>query len=391
MTVKQKVGCGAMLRAIITRRAALAVSALFLLSAAFAGVGGAGAQAIPVAGVEPLVEPAPDLNPEPPKLAYVTESASGTSKVWVAAANGSDAKLLGLGQQPLLAPSGESVAVALFGTVAGDQEQGPSLGIYPSSGAPIADYLSLETAVATPAAWSPDSRYLAVVLQSNGTNDIADDSGLDVIDTQTGVVTTIAHGEVYGASFARDGSDKLVFGLSHSESFTGNVNLYTSEADGAGLRRITSDGHSLFPVWGPKYIAYDRERSRHLSPEYQIWLATPAGARVRKVTHISVGSLEQGLVPLAFSAGGSRLLAELEGEDTSNAYAVTVGSGRARAVTVHGQTVQAAGISGDGNMLLVDAGSFEQAPSSGRIETIPFAGGHAKVLVAHGAEASWND
>jgi WD40 repeat protein len=349
-----------MLRAISPRFAALAASALFLLTAAFATVGGASAETVP------------DLNPEPPKLAYVTETASGTSKVWLAAANGSDPKLLGLGQQPLLAPSGESVAVALFGTVVGDQEQGPSLGIYPSSGAPIADYLSLETAVAAPLAWSPDSRYLAVVLQSNGTNDIADDSGLDVIDTQTGVVTTIAHGEVYGASFARDGSDKLVFGLSHSESFTSDVNLYTSEADGAGLRLITSDGHSLFPVWGPKYIAYDRERSRHLSPEYQIWLATPAGVRVRKITHIAVGSL-------------------LQGEDTSNAYAVTVASGRARAVTVHGQTVQAAGISSDGSTLLVDAGSFEQAPFSGRIDAIPFAGGHAKVLVAHGAEGSWND
>jgi hypothetical protein len=372
-----------MSKAIIPRRAAFAVSALFLLSSAlfllssvFGAVGGAGAEVVA------------DLNPEPPKLAYVTETASGTSKVWLAAANGSGPKLLGLGQQPLMAPSGESVAVALFGTVVGDQEQGPSLGIYPSSGAPIADYLSLATAVATPVAWSPDSRYLAVVLQSNGTNDIADDSGLDVIDT--GVVTTIAHGEIYGASFARDGSDKLVFGLSHSESFTSGVNLYTSEADGAGLRRITSDGHSLFPLWGPKYIAYDRERNRHLSPEYQIWLATPAGVRVRRLTHIAVGSLVQGLVPLAFSASGSRLLAEFEGEDTSNAYAVTVASGSARSITVHGQTAQAAGISNDGSTLLLDAGSFEQPPSHGQIVTEPFAGGSAKVLVAHGAEASWN-
>jgi hypothetical protein len=368
-----------MLKLITLRWAAFAASGLFLLSSVFGAAGGASAEVVA------------DLNPEPPKLAYVTETASGTSKVWLAAANGSDPKLLGLGVQPLLAPSGQSVAVSLFGTVVGNQEQGPSLGIYPSSGAPIADYLSLETAVAAPAAWSPDSRYLAVVLQSNGTNDIADDSGLDVIDTQTGTVTTIAHGEIYGASFARDGSDRLVFGLSHSESFTSDVNLYTSEADGAGLRRITSDGHSLFPVWGPKYIAYDRERSRHLSPEYQIWLATPAGVRVRKLTHIAVGALLQGLVPLAFSANGSRLLAELEGEDTSNAYAVTVASGRARGITVHGQTAQAAGISSDGSTLLLDAASFEQPPSRGQIVTEPFAGGHAKVLAAHGAQGSWND
>lgn len=368
-----------MLKAITLCWAVLAASALFLLLSVFGAAGSAGAEVVA------------DLNPEPPKLAYVTETASGTSKVWLAAANGSDPQLLGLGQQPLLAPNGESVAVSLFGTVVGNQEQGPSLGIYPSSGAPIADYLSLETAVAVPVAWSPDSRYLAVELQSNGTNDIADDSGLDVIDTHTGVVTTIAHGEIYGASFARDGSDKLVFGLSHSESFTSNVNLYTSAADGAGLRRITSDGHSLFPVWGPKYIAYDRERNRHLSPEYQIWLGTPTALRVRKLTHIAVGALLQGLVPLAFSADGRRLLAELEGEDTSNAYAVNAVTGGARAVTVHGQSAQAAGISSDGSTLLLDAASFEQPPSHGQIVTVPFAGGHAKVLVAHGAEGSWND
>jgi hypothetical protein len=275
--------------------------------------------------------------------------------------------------------------------MAGDQERGPSLGIYPTSGAPIANYLKLETAVATPLAWSPDSRYLAVQLVSNGTNDIADDSGLDVIDTQTGALTTIAHGTIYGASFAHDGSDRLVFGLSHSEAFAAAVNLYTSEADGTGLHRITSDGHSLNPVWGPTYVAYDHERNRQLSPEYQIWLATPAGVRVRKLTHIVVGSLVQGLVPLAFSAAGGRLLAEFEGQDTSGAYAVSVASGRARSVTVHGQMVQGAGISSDGSMLLIDVGSFEQPPSHGRVEAIPFAGGPAKVLVAHGSQGSWND
>jgi Tol biopolymer transport system component len=332
-----------------------------------------------------------DPNPEPPRLAYLTETATSTPKVWIAALNGSDAKLLGPGQQPLLAPNGQSVAVSLFGAIVGAQEKGPSIGIYPVSGAPIADYLSLETAIATPVAWSPDSRYLAVELQSNVANDTPGHSGLDVIDTQTATVKQIAAGTIYGASFARDGTDRLVFGLSHSESLAGGVNLYMSEADGAGLHRITSDGHSLNPLWGPSYIAYDRERNRRLSPEYQIWLATPAGARVRRLTHIAVGSLVQGLAPLAFSSSGSRLLAEFEGQDTSGAYAVNVASGRARSVTVRGQMVQAAGISSDGGTLLLDAGSFEQPPSHGQIVTVPFSGGRAKVLVAHGAQASWND
>jgi hypothetical protein len=367
--------------------AALAAGAVFLASSASAAAPSAGAVSTPGRDAELVA----DLNPEPPKLAYVTETASATSKVWVAAANGSGAKLLGPGEQPLLSPNGASVAVSLFGIAPGAEEHGPAIGVYPASGAPVADYLSLETSTSTPLAWSPDSRYLAVYRQSNEVTDIAAGSGLDVIDTQTGAVSSIAEGEIYGASFARDGSDRLVFGLSHSESYGGAVNLYTSEADGAGLRRLTSDGRSLNPVWGPAYIAYDREQDRHLSPDFQIWLGTPTAMRARKLTHVAVGPLVQGLVPLAFSANGSRLLAEFEGEDTSNAYAVTVASGHARAVTVRRRTVQAAGISSDGSTLLLDAGSFEQAPSSGQIVTMPFAGGHATVLVAHGSQASWND
>jgi hypothetical protein len=368
-----------MLQAITPRWAALVVSAVALVGSAFVAVGSAGGVSIP------------DGQVEPPKLAYLTETATGSPKVWIAAANGSDAKLLGPGQQPLLAPNGQSVAVALFGTASGPQEHGPAIGIYPSSGAAIADYLSLEAATATPLAWSPDSRYLAVYAQSNGTVGIAAASSLDVIDTQTGTVATIAHGAIYGASFARDGSDRLVYALAHSLLATAKTNLYVAEADGAGVHPITSDGRSLLPVWGPTYIAYDRERARSLAPEYQIWLGTPTNPRVRKLTHVRVGSLVSGLAPLAFSADGARLLAEFGGEDTSEAYAVDVATGRARALHVGRQEVQGGGISSDGSRLLLDTNSFEQAPSRGRIVTVPWAGGSPTLLVAHGAQASWND
>jgi hypothetical protein len=385
MTVKQRVGCGAVLRLAIIPRAALAgpiatIAALLSLTALSAP--NAAAQAPGPASPEATV----------PRLAYVTETATSTSNVWLASATGGESRLLGPGTQPLLAPDGQSVAVSLFGATPGLHEHGPSIGVYSASGGPAAGYFDLETATATPLAWSPDSRYLAVYRQSNEPVLIAQGSGLDVLDVQTGAITSIAEGAIYGASFARDGSDRLVFALSHSLSPSAPVNLYESEVDGAGLHRITSNGRSLDPVWGPSYIAYDRERMRHLSPEYQIWLESPGGgAPVRRVTHIPVNALSQGLVPLAFSANGNRLLAEFEGEDNSDAYAVNVVSGHARAVTVRGRAVVGAGISASGSTLLIDENALFGPPSNARVATVPFAGGHAKVLVPHGAQASWNE
>jgi len=375
MTVKQRVGCGAMPRPASTLRALLATTVVFL-SLAASGVA--------------AEDPSNAGEPQQPRVAYVT--GTSTSKVWLASASGSEAKLLGPGEQPLLAPDGQLVAVSLFGVSSGVEEQGPALGLYSASGAPLVDYLNLETNTASPLAWSQDSRYLAVELQSTQIVDGKVASSLDVIDTQTQTVTQIAQGTIYGVSFAHDGSDKLVFGLSHSQSFAGGVNLYTSEPDGSGLQRLTSDGRSLNPLWGPRYIAYDRERTRKLSPEYQIWLASPSGgAPVRRVTHIAVDALAQGLVPLAFSASGDRLLAQFEGQDQSGAYAVNVVTGRAREVTVHGRAVIGAGISSSGSTLLIDENALFQPPSKARVASIPFAGGRSHVIVAHGSQASWNE
>lgn len=416
MTVKQRVGCGAMPqtgsavdrrgsavgRRSLVRLASLAsaTATLVLLALSLAPASSPARPAVShVAQATPdVLELTPDLTPDPsegapsPRLAYVTETATSTPNVWLATADGKEAKLLGPGDQPLLAPDGELVAASLIGATPGAEEHGPALGLYAASGAPVIDYLNIETSIPTPLAWSADSRYLAVAVQSTQIVDGRVASSLDVIDTQSGTVTTIAKGSVYGASFSHDGSDSLVFGLSHSESFAGEVNLYVSEPNGSGLRRLTSNGHSLNPVWGPRYIAYDRVRTRKLSPEYQIWLASPSdGAPVRRVTHVSVNALAQGLVPLAFSATGNRLVAEWEGQDQSGAYAVNVLSGRAREVTVHGRAVQGAGISSSGSTLLIDEGGLFQAPSKARVASIPFAGGRSHVLIAHGSQGSWNE
>jgi hypothetical protein len=354
------------------------------LVSAVAGALAAGTGAASAEG-PPAVSPVTSI----PRLAYVTSSnKQPESIVWVAAADGSSPLKLGPGFQPLLSPSGQSVAAGLFGP----SETGPLLALYPATGGTPQTFGDLSRQTAYPLAWSPDSRYVAVAMQSTAVKNVAAHSGLAILDTATGTLKTIATGVIYGASFAPDGTDQVVFGRSQSQNFTAPVNLYTAFATGAGLARLTSDGRSLNPVWGPKSIAYDRERLRRDdAPVYQIWLRGGSVGPPRRLTSIRVHTLVSGLVPLGFSSSGSRLLAEFEGQDTSEAWTVQVPSGRARPVRVKRQPVVGSGISRDGSHLLVYAGDFEGPSSSESIFTVPFSGSGPKLLVAHAAQPSWNE
>lgn len=350
------------------------------------------AAAAPAVALAPAPAPGPVQPPAPApvRIAYNTGNAHTLlPSVWVADADGQERKELGPGIAPLVSPNGQLVASDLL-SVDPNPEAGPSIAIYSTAGAPVAKYLSVATGTAAPLAWSPDSRYLAVSVQSNALKDIAPRSSLVVIDTVTGAVHTITNGSISGASFAPDGTDRIVYSRALSLSVNAGVNLYVSGPEGAGITRLTNDGRSLNPLWGPHYIAYDRERPRHESPEYQLWLRSPAGGAPKKLTNVSVAPLLAGLVPIAFSADGTSLVAEFVGEDTSEAWTVRVPSGRAHRIIVHGKPVVAAGISRDGLWVLVDELSFENAPSFGRVAEIPFTGGPSKVLIPHGAQASWN-
>jgi hypothetical protein len=341
-----------------------------------------------------LCAPAAGAEPEsqiaiPRRIAYVTDSTKQPEpEVWAALATGAEPRVLGPGIEPQIAPNGALVAAGLFGG-----EHGPSLAVYTVAGATAPLRLGeLARQDAMPLAWSPDSRYLAVALTSPGIKNVPAHSGLGVLDMTTGKLRQIATGIVSGASFAPDGSDRIVFALAGSQSLSAKVNLYVAQPTGAGRRRITRDGRSLNPVWGPKWIAYDRERlRRNDAPVYQIWLQRPSGGAARQLTSIRVRSLVSGLVPLGFSNNGSRLLAEFGGQDTSEAWTVQVPSGKARAVRVKGRPVVGGAISSDGSRLLVYEGGLEGPSTGDSVVTVPFGGGPATLLVAHAAQPSWNE
>lgn len=349
------------------------------------------ASALCVLALAALVAPA--VAGPPVVLSFVTGYENGGRPVvWAAAADGSGSRQLGPGSDPVVSPDGSRIAASLFGVQAGGEPRGPMLAVYSTTGAPAQRFFGNDRAVATvtakPLAWSLDSRYLAVAL--TGTDLAGHGTGLAVLDTLGARTQVLARGAVSGASFDPR-SDQLVWAQTRrlTQSFGAAVDIYRAAADGSGRRMLTHDGRSLQPLWGPHGIAYTRERLRHAdAPVYQLWLMRPDGRRLRRLTNMRIPKLVSGLVPTFWSADGTRLLAEYEGQDTSEAWTLVIRTGRLRRLAVGHQPVVGAGLSRDGRVVLAWEGFL--GDPSGTIATLPFTGGPAVARVARASQPAWN-
>jgi hypothetical protein len=93
---------------------------------------------------------------------------------------------------------------------------------------------------------------------------------------------------------------------------------------------------------------------------------------------------------MQFSADGERLLTEYVGQDTSEAWTIQLATAKVRKLGISGASVTAGGLSRDGTTVLVDDNGFLNSASAGVVETLPFTGGKATVLVRHAVFPSWN-
>jgi hypothetical protein len=323
------------------------------------------------------------------KVTY--ETSQHSEEVWVVNADGSHRTRLGTGDQPLISPDGTMVAASEFGP------HGHALVIYSTSGQPKQAYLNLATTSAVALAWSADSRYLAVELIDTtgaGTATRAGAGGVGVVDTTAHAIKRIAAGFPNGASFdpMRADGDRLAYGLAHAHNLNPPSNIATANPDGTDVTQITHDGRSLNPLWGPQGIAFDRERFRgDNAPAYNIWSMHGDGSDATQITHLRPGPFLDGLIPFAVSASGNRMIAQYVGEDTNEAYTVSVPSHRATRVTVaHHTSVQAGGISSNGRTLLVTLDAFENPTAAGKVALLPFSGGRPTVLATHAGFGTWN-
>lgn len=332
-----------------------------------------------------ILEDVPDGSGSGPRLgiAYVRGDGASVPQVWLAGADGRGGRRLGPGTQPLLSPSGSDVAASAVG------RSGAALVVYRADGA-AHGYFDASRDTASPQAWSPDSRYLAVVLTStNPLNDAA--SGLAVVDTESSTYRIVARGPIYGASFAPDGSDRIAYAAAATTALSAPVDVHVTGPDGTGSGSITHDGRSLYPVWGNRSIAFTHERLRRsAAPAYQVWTMNPDGTNQVALTHLRVPALIDGLVPISFAGNGAWLLAEYEGQNTSQAWAISVAGRSAHELEIAGQGVSGAALSHNGATALVNLGGYLTPPDQGSIDALPLLGGGPRLLVPHGAQPSWN-
>jgi Tol biopolymer transport system component len=322
-----------------------------------------------------------------PALAHaslVYQTGVAKSYIWVANDDGSGARRLIAGALPHLSPDGQTITF-----VANINADRPELRAMPVAGGPARTIMtSWRYGVF---AWSANSRYIAA--QAGPLNGA---QRLVLIDLAAGTSRTLAKGFFSGASFSH-ASDQLVYSqvASDREIFP-RANLEIAPVAGGPSHTLTNDGHSLYPVWGPTQIAYVRYtkptgRHRHEDgPKYNLWLIAPDGSGRHQLTHDRVPFLLSGLTPTAWSADGTRLLAEFGGQDTAYAVTVNPASGRERVVGKASQGIVGTGLSRDGSTILGYTGGAAEDPNLENVITARYIGGAPKVVKRHAFSPDWN-
>jgi hypothetical protein len=341
----------------------------------FCGIGGSTALGNTTTTVAPLRGSA--------ELTYITaaSTAAKSPEVMLAKANGSDPRALGPASTAVLSPDGRFVAAVTV-----DSSQTPhrsSLVLYSLAGKTAPKTLRQSTGPLTLVGWSPDSADIAVT-----------DGDSLVIVHLSGVARVIANGTITGASFAPTTPDRIVYASAASLLVSAKVDLYVVPAAGGTPQRLTTDGLSEYPLWGPQGIVFSHEYSS-ANPAYQLWLVNPATDVERALTSLAVPEGFSGLEPIAFSKNGEHLLANLNAPDTSEAWVINLGAHdpMPRALGGAGAATVGNAISRDGMTVLLTDGYGNPADgdfSSQSVDSVAWSSGKTVVLARHSAFASWN-
>jgi dipeptidyl aminopeptidase/acylaminoacyl peptidase len=317
-------------------------------------------------------------------LAYVKNPMNPV--VYAANDNGGGAFKVGSGTNPKVSPDGDVIAYSREGN---GGKRGLVLGAATAGGGSTPVLGNLQDSFYV--TFSPDSKLVAAVRGPE-----IGKGHLVLLDVTSGtLLRTVASGYFSGISFSPDGTE-LAYSVSQSEDFPAKTDVFTATVAPGKPTQITKGGNSVDPLWGPAgKIVFAKQldaKSRKYGPKNELFLMSPNGKGVKRLTHTKVDPLLQGLYPTEWSANGNKLLAEFEGQDTSYAVTVNPKTRAQRPLDKMGDGERGfvgTALSSDGTTVLGFTGGFEPGPNHD-VATIPYGGGKAKSLVKGAFEPDWS-
>jgi Tol biopolymer transport system component len=295
------------------------------------------------------------------RIAYDKSPASLHPHVFVANDDGAGQRRLATGLFPSISPNGRWVAYIRPNTTTAHNE----LRVIRSTGG--RSRLVTHAFDIGELHWSPSSRFLGAWLGR----------GILIYDLRTGKSRLLSSRRFDNFSFSPD---------SRSIVYAKRFDLYVASRRGVVRRRLTHNRRSLNPLWTKRGIVFDeRTLRKNDEPAYDIFFIRPDGTGARRVTTTHVPRLAVGLVPLAASADGSRLVTEFAEQDETESYAVDVATGAARKL---GSFLLPAGISRDGSTIV----AATNGPDPGAhhdIVAVPVDGGPIRLILRGGGDPDW--
>lgn len=184
------------------------------------------------------------VQPSERHLVYIRGGSPAAATVWIADVDGAHPRRLAAGATGVLSPDGRTVAVA---------RPGHGIFLVSSDGKQVR---RLTARRLQPRGWSPDGETLIATAQNSRFV-----TQLVALDRRSGSSRVIARGSLYGFAFSPKG-DELVYSRAPETTIEGicgdQFDLYVTKLAGGKATRITHDGLSGFPAWGPSSIAFAR-------------------------------------------------------------------------------------------------------------------------------------
>jgi WD40-like Beta Propeller Repeat len=314
-------------------------------------------------------------------LAYTRFPVGRGEEVWLGRADGTGKRRLVEGRDPAVSPDGRWVA---YNGGCDRDNVCRTLELVPTRGGPA----TLVSRRAGAHEWSPASDRVVFLA----------DARLESYDLKTRRRRQLvsASGD-WGFSVSPDG-EEVVYALARPAGDAyfaeSRVDLYVVGVAGGTPRRITRDGLSGYPAWGPDGIAFSRLLPYRGWGRHELWRIGADGSGRRTITgRLPARLLVSGVVglsPVAWSADGKRLLAGLLSEFGAKPYAVDPKRGTIRELGDFGWAAEPEAISRDGRFVLASELGGVERLADARVEIVPWGGGPGRVVARRAGVASWN-